>query len=201
MVVRRLIAVLVAAATVATALALHPPTAARQSVRAAAAAPSGVEVEFARLMVLHHAQAVRMSRSVAARPQVSERIRLIAEFIAHDQQREIDATNAWLVAWGRSAVDPDDPATRRGHAGHGMLTEAALRRLDSATGADIGPEFLRDMIAHHCGAVAMSRSLLATGRGNAYTRGLARHAINEQTAENDAMRALLPGDHTNTTCR
>ena len=55
-------------------------------------------------------------------------------------------------------------------------------------------DFRTHMIPHHQGAIAMSRSLLDGGGRNAYIHGMAKHVIREQTAENDAMRALLPGD-------
>jgi len=178
-----------------------PSTAAPSTAgpRAAAVAstvtpPNGVDVIFAQMMVLHHAQAVQLSRTLLARPGTTERVARIADFIAHDQQREIDETNAWLVAWGRPAVDPADPAIARLHGGdpaaHGMLSEAQVRELETAPPATATHLFLRRMIEHHTGAITMARSVLEVGV-NAYVRNLAKHVINEQTAENDAMRALL----------
>jgi uncharacterized protein (DUF305 family) len=158
----------------------------RRPVSASVAAPSGTDVHYARMMVDHHQQAVRMSRTLIAEPRVPERIRLIADFVAHDQQREIDETNAWLTAWGAppSSV-PSGPA-------HGMLTEAQLAELDRAGAQDAPMVYLRLMIEHHQDAITMSRSLLDGPAGNVYIHGLAKHVINEQTAEIDAMRKLLP---------
>jgi len=158
----------------------------RQPVSASGAAPSGADVHYAHMMVDHHEQAVRMSRTLIAKAQAPERIRLIADFVAHDQQREIDETNAWLNAWGRPPSGPPD------NPGHGMLTEAQLTELDRAGTEDAPTVFLRLMIEHHEGAITMSRSLLDGPAGNVYIHGLAKHVINEQTAEIDAMRALLP---------
>ncbi|UQU62231.1 DUF305 domain-containing protein [Couchioplanes caeruleus] len=191
---RRFAAALVLAATALTVLTFAVRGRAeqpRQPVAAAAtvAAPSSADLEFAQMMVAHHAQAVRMSRALVAKPGIPERVRLIADFIAHDQQREIDETNAWLTAWGAA-----DAAGGHHHAGGGsagMLTEAQLRALDAATGPAAGRMFLRLMIEHHTGAITMARSLLDGDGRNVYTHGMAKHVINEQTAENDAMRALL----------
>ncbi len=72
-----------------------------------------------------------------------------------------------------------------------MLTAAQLAGLDRADRKQAPDVFLRLMIEHHRGAIAMSRSLLDGPAGNAYIHGLAKHVINEQTAENDAMAALL----------
>jgi uncharacterized protein (DUF305 family) len=196
---RRLGAVLMLVATALTfgALALREdaPENRMVAVAAAVAAPSGVDVHFADMMIVHHAQAVRMSRALLAKPGVPERIRLIAEFIVRDQQREIDETNAWLTAWGEQPVygaGPDGRGMPGDAAAHGMLAEDRLRELDRVEGESAADLFLRLMIEHHRGAITMARSLLDGGGHNAYLHGMAKHVIREQTAENDAMRALLP---------
>ncbi|ROP27821.1 DUF305 domain-containing protein [Couchioplanes caeruleus] len=196
---RRLAAALVLAATALVVLAFTvfggakedaAPAAARPVAAVSVAPPTGADLNYALMMVVHHEQAVRMSRALVAKPGVPERVRLIADFIAHDQQREIDETNAWLTAWGH------EPAKAHKHGAapgtHGMLTEAQLRGLDAATTEQATPMFLRLMIEHHTGAITASRSLLDGGGRNVYIHGLAKHVINEQSAENDAMRALLP---------
>jgi len=193
---RRLAAALVLAATALIVLTFavrgradEPrPQPVAAGATGAVTGPSTADLEFARMMVVHHEQAVRMSRGLVAKPGVPERVRLIADFIAHDQQREIDETNAWLDAWGAGA-------SPHAHGGaddsHGMLTEDQLRRLEAATGAAASRLFLELMIEHHTGAITMARSLLDGAGRNVYTHGLAKHVINEQSAENDAMRALL----------
>jgi len=83
------------AATVAFLYAGDPPADARgarpaASVPSAApaaatvAAPTAADLDFARGMAAHHEQAVLMSRSLLAKPGTPERIRAIADFIAHD---------------------------------------------------------------------------------------------------------------------
>ncbi|MDI6098157.1 DUF305 domain-containing protein [Actinoplanes sp. NEAU-A12] len=189
--IRRLAAGLSLAVTGLTVFVLYGPgdagPAPRPAVAASVAAPTGADVHYAQMMVAHHEQAVRMSRTLLAKGAVPERIRLIAEFIAQDQQREIDQTNAWLTAWGRPTVAPSASAGE-----HGMLTEAQLGDLDRADTRTAPAVFLRLMIEHHQGAIVMSRSLLDGAAGNAHIRSLAKHVINEQTSENEAMSALLP---------
>jgi uncharacterized protein (DUF305 family) len=154
--------------------------------------PGTADEHYARMMVTHHGQAVRMSRVLLSKGGTPERIRLIAEFIERDQQREMGQIDAWLVAWGRPpAGSPEPAAGSEPDAAHGMLTAAQLAELERADAATAPEVFLRLMIEHHRGAIAMSRRLLDLPEGNAYTRGLAKHVINEQSAENDAMAALL----------
>jgi len=160
---------------------------------AAVAAPNGLDLLFARMMVAHHAQAVSMSRTVLAKPGLPERVRNIAGFIAQDQRREIDEMNEWLRAWGQAPVDPADPAVSRLHgtgAGHGMLTDAQLAEIGQAAPGTAAVLYLRHMIEHHLGAITMARSALDGGT-NAFIRGLAKHIVNEQSAENEAMSRLL----------
>jgi uncharacterized protein (DUF305 family) len=185
--IRRFAAVLSIAATGLTVFLLRDGGAVepvRQPV--SQETPRAADEHFARMMVAHHEQAVGMSRALIAKGDVPERVRLIAEFIARDQQREIDLTNEWLTAWGRPATGPAEAGAE-----HGMLTAAQLDELDRADAQAAPAAYLRLMIEHHRGAITMSRSLLEADGGNAYIRSMAKHVINEQTAENDVMAALL----------
>ena len=167
--------------------------ASRPAPSGSVAPPNGVDLLFAKMMVAHHAQAVSMSRTLLAKPGIPERVGNVAGYIEHDQQREIDEMNQWLRAWGQPPVDPADPLIEQLHgtgAGHGMLTGAQLAEISQAAPKAATELYLRHMIEHHLGAITMARSALETGR-NTYIRGLATHVINEQSAENDAMRRLL----------
>ncbi|BCJ39992.1 DUF305 domain-containing protein [Actinoplanes ianthinogenes] len=186
---RRLAAALVLLVAGVAAVLLRGGHAPEQKPAVAAeteARPSGVDVHYAQMMVLHHEQAVAMSRTLLAKGSVPERVRLIAEFIIQDQQLEIDQTNEWLTAWDEPAAGPAGSGAE-----HGMLSAAQLGDLDRADARKAPAVFLRLMIEHHRGAITMSRSLLAGPEGNAYIHSLAKHVVNEQTAENDAMAALL----------
>ncbi|MFG1610647.1 DUF305 domain-containing protein [Actinoplanes sp. NPDC049265] len=179
------LAVLIAAGLLATVLHRGDrPAAPPAPVGQVVAPPTEADLAFAGMMIEHHEQAVRMSRALIAKPGQPERVTAIAQFIVHDQQREIDEMNAWLTAW-------DMPAGHHDHDGAGMLTDAQLRELDHATGPRAAPTFLRLMIEHHTGAITMARDLLDGGGRNVFTHRVAKHVVNEQTDENAAMTALL----------
>jgi uncharacterized protein (DUF305 family) len=189
--VRRLAAAFVLLVAGVTVVLLRPgdpaPPRQRQVAAESVAAPSGADVHYAQMMVAHHEQAIRMSRTLIAKGGVPERVRLIAEFIIQDQQLEIDQTNDWLAAWDEPPAQPTGDG-----AAHGMLSADQLSELDQADVRQAPAVFLRLMIEHHRGAITMSESLLDGPGSNAYIHTLARHVVNEQTAENSAMTALLP---------
>ena len=190
MAVRRHLAVaLVLLATAAAVVALtrghHAPPKPRLAAQAQTPLPSAADADYAQMMIAHHAQAVQMSKDLLARPGVPDRVADIARFIVADQEREIDQLDAWLTAW---RLDAD------GAHEHGMLAPADLTRLRAAPTAQAVPLYLRLMIKHHQGALDMSWALLNGGGQNVFIHSVAKHVINEQTAENSAMTALLPGN-------
>jgi len=185
--VRRYLAVvLVLLATAVAVVAVtrhHPPPSPRPAARIKASLPTAGDADYARMMVAHHAQAVQMSKDLLARPGVPDRIADIARFIVADQEREIGRLTDWLTAWHLDTAGAHE---------HGMLAPAELTGLRQASSAEAVPLYLRLMIKHHQGAIDMSRELLDGGGQNVFIHSVAKHVINEQTAENSAMTALLP---------
>jgi uncharacterized protein (DUF305 family) len=169
-----------------------PGSTAGATARASAAPPAKQDVTFASMMIAHHGQAVWMSKTLLAKRDVPERVAAVADYIRTDQQREIDEMNRWLVAWKKPPVAQNDPAAASLHgAGHGMLGKARLSALAAAADGDpVTRLYLRGMIEHHQGALTMARAVLCVGR-NVYIRNLAKHIINEQGAEIQAMTRLL----------
>jgi uncharacterized protein (DUF305 family) len=194
--VRRYLAVaLVLLATVAAVVAVtrgphrhRPPVAETQpAAETSVAAPTPADADYAQMMIAHHTQAVQMSKDLLARAGIPDRTRDIARFIIADQQREIDQLTAWLTAWQLDTGGGDEM---------GMLSPTDLTQLHNAPSAEAGTLYLRGMIKHHQGAIAMSWALLNGDGKNVFIHSIAKHVINEQTAENNAMKALLPGNPT-----
>jgi uncharacterized protein (DUF305 family) len=183
---RYLAAALVLFATAAAVFAAtrgpHDPQRPKLAAQTQSPVPNEADAAYARMMIAHHAQAVQMSQDLLSRPGVPGRVADIARFIVADQKREIDQLTAWLTAWH---LDAD-----RAHE-HGMLDPADLTRLGKAPTAQAVPLYLCLMIKHHQGAIDMSWDLLRGGGENVFIHSVAKHVINEQTAENTAMTALL----------
>lgn len=153
------------------------------------------DVRFMSAMIGHHAQALEMA-GMAASHGASEAIRILAGRIVNGQQDEIALMQQWLRDRGRPVPDPAH-GMHGGHEGAhvmaGMLTPQQMTQLDAARSADFDVLFLRYMIQHHRGAVAMVKELFAThGAGQDETVFRFATDVNvDQTTEIDRMERML----------
>jgi uncharacterized protein (DUF305 family) len=95
---------------------------------------------------------------------------------------------AWLQAWG--APIPDMSGGMVHGSMPGMMTDADMGKMKTASGAAFDRMFLTMMIAHHEGAVQMAETENAQGR-NPGAKALAKRVETTQRAEIAEMRALL----------
>ena len=159
---------------------MQAATAATVAPQAMAMDPSDTlpDVRFLRHMIAHHAQAMEMSALVPTRSR-REDMRLLAERIAVSQREEIAFMERWL---GKRGVPVATSAAGVAHAGHamaghhgaghdmsamhasmpGMVSPAEMDSLARASGPEFDAMFLRYMIRHHEGALAMAAAHLAT---------------------------------------
>jgi len=74
----------------------------------------------------------------------------------------------------------------------GMLTEAELEALESASGREFNRLFLRGMLKHHRGALQMVADLYEDGGGfEPEIDAFARHVVGDQEIEIGRMETLL----------
>lgn len=160
------------------------------------------DVDFMRGMIHHHAQALLMTSLVRKRS-ASDRIPLLARRTEISQEAEIETMENWLRARGEKV--PSKASHRHGHgpgAGlmPGMVPADKLALLSASEGEEFDELFLRYMIRHHQGALAMVRDLQADGGGNEPEIGaFTRHVEADQTIEISRMEDLQdaqpdPGD-------
>ena len=147
-----------------------PPGEATRQVGTDAIAPplphTPADARFMQRMIVHHGQALVMSRLVDERT-TNPDIRLLAQRIEISQVDEIELMKIWLEKRGEEvpALRPDhtpDPTATHHHDGMaGMLTDEELARLAAATGSEFDRLFLSAMIRHHEGALVMVSDLFA----------------------------------------
>ncbi|MBT3154071.1 DUF305 domain-containing protein [Streptomyces sp. CHD11] len=149
--------------------------------------PNSADVDYARMMIGHHAQALEMTALVPDRAE-SPKIVKLAERIAAAQGPEIQAMKGWLKSH-------DKPERDGGH-GHdhatmpGMATPAQLKQLRAADGKAFDQLFLTLMTTHHQGAVTMSTEVKGQGN-NIWIEETADDVVAQQTSEINRMRDLL----------
>ncbi|MDL2343933.1 DUF305 domain-containing protein [Deinococcus sp. MIMF12] len=170
---------LAAAALLAAALAL--------TSRSGTPAESSPEVRFVREMTQHHAQAVDMATRLRGRTQDRTLSSLTLDIVL-SQQEQIGQMRGWLTLWGLPWGGKGMSAE---HARMmGMATPEELNQLDTLPVADAEAHFLRLMIRHHQGALAMVEPALGD-RIRPEVRTLARQIQATQGGEIRLMEDLL----------
>lgn len=167
-------------------------TATAQTLSAAPpdAAFNDVDVRFSTDMIPHHRQALEMARIARARATHPE-VRALAERIEKAQDPEINIMSEWLRDWGHPVPSAAPGAGHGAHAGMpGMMTDAEMRALMTASGSDFDRMFLHMMIRHHEGAVTMATTAAQQGKHPQATQ-LAGKIAADQAAEVRQMRDLL----------
>ncbi|MEI5100775.1 DUF305 domain-containing protein [Streptomyces sp. PmtG] len=149
--------------------------------------PNSADFTYVERMIPHHTQALDMTRLVPRRAK-STKVKRLAERITAAQKPEIGAMERWLKSHGKK------PA--RGHGAHhdhagmpGMATPAQLKQLRAAKGEAFDELFLKLMITHHTGALAMATEVLSDGN-NLLVEEMANDVVAQQTAEINRMRGM-----------
>ncbi|MGW0932317.1 DUF305 domain-containing protein [Streptomyces sp. NPDC002644] len=169
----------------------HSPAPAPTSAPASAGAPNAADRAFATGMIPHHRQAVEMADLAPGRAESAE-VKELAAQIKKAQGPEITTLTGWLEAWGEE-VPGEDATHHSAHGSGGMMSAEDMEELRAASGAAFDEAFLRMMIEHHEGAVAMAEEELAGG-SHGPARRMAEDIVASQSAEIDRMRELLGRD-------
>ncbi|MCO4255570.1 DUF305 domain-containing protein [Pseudarthrobacter cellobiosi] len=154
------------------------------SAPAAAAEHNAPDTMFAQGMIPHHEQAVEMSEMMLQKKDIPASVTDLATRIKAAQAPEIETMTGWLKSW-------NEPATMgAGHTMNGMMGEDDLKQLEAAQGTEAAKLFLKQMIAHHEGAVTMAKTETAQGK-NADAINLSKNIVTAQEAEIKEMQDLL----------
>ena len=170
--------------------------------------PSDADVKFIQGMIMHHGQAVEMTRLIAthsANPEVQS----IGQRITISQTDEMAFMKRWLTDRGlplsapmnmdmggmdmskmdMSKMDMSDMMPPM----PGMLTKRQMEALRRASGPAFDHLFLTGMIQHHTGALTMVEDLFATPAAaqDPVLFDFATDVDNTQLAEIDFMKHML----------
>lgn len=154
--------------------------------------PNDVDIGFSQDMVVHHQQAVDMSRLIRGRagPAVSA----MARTIEAAQLVEIGRMQGWLEAWDAPLVTSEPmawmPHAKHGSAAMGMPSTRDLQQLQALQGKRLDVRYLQLMIRHHHGAVRMATAA-ADSAGQPHVRAFARSVVTGQSQEIAALTRTL----------
>ncbi|HEV2779220.1 MAG TPA: DUF305 domain-containing protein [Actinophytocola sp.] len=150
--------------------------------------PNDADIRYVQDMIVHHQQAIVMSRLAPERA-ARDDVRRLADRIAGTQRPEIDMMNSWLRGHGRPTVDPEH-AEHGSHAMVGLATPAQLEALRAARGPEFDRLYLQLMITHHEGALTMARAVQTAGM-DVRVQEMADDVVATQSDEINTMRGLL----------
>jgi uncharacterized protein (DUF305 family) len=144
------------------------------------------DVDFAKGMIPHHQGAIDMAAIVLKHGKDAE-VRKLATDIVAAQKTEITQMSAWLAMNGSQASTADAAAIAKAFTDVNARMHGAMT-MNFTGNADI--DFMKGMIPHHEGAVAMAKVLLQFGK-DAELRKLADDVVRTQNEEISMMRAWL----------
>jgi uncharacterized protein (DUF305 family) len=148
------------------------------------------DINFLQGMIIHHKQAILMSRFAKNRTN-NKTIVDLADRIDVSQADEIDFMEAWLESKNElQSVSKDNHNLHMKMSG--MASETQLKKLKSSIGTDFDRLFLQLMIAHHDGALEMVDELKKYP-GSAYDPLLNEFVsdlVNDQAVEIERMNTI-----------
>jgi uncharacterized protein (DUF305 family) len=147
------------------------------------------DVQFARMMIAHHQQALVMTELASTRAKDPE-LKQLAAGIKVAQQTEIDKMNGWLGSWGQTGTRGEGRNMPGMTSMPGQMSAQDLESLEALTGTDFDRSFARKMISHHTGAVQMARDAQKNGK-SPRVKELAAAIERTQTAEVQRLQAIL----------
>ncbi|MFD5569069.1 DUF305 domain-containing protein [Streptomyces cadmiisoli] len=146
--------------------------------------PNSADIDYARMMIQHHSQALEMTELAPDRAESSQ-VKKLAERIEASQGPEIAVMKSWLESHGEG---------EKGEGHHhgpmpGMATEGQLKNLRAAEGKAFDQLFVTLMITHHEGAITMATDVKSQGN-NVRIEEMADDVIAQQTSEITRMHRM-----------
>ena len=175
-------AVLVAATATAACGGSDETTPAAPPPDLAAAPVFGqADVDFVVHLSQHHSQALHLTDLAAARARSAE-VKSLAADIAATYAPQVDTLAEWIRAWAQAGAELPAHEVSHDEAGPGMLSEGAIRRLETLRGPAFDREFRVLMARHHRGGLKLVAEHLKTGI-NPEARALAERLRADQTEQ------------------
>jgi uncharacterized protein (DUF305 family) len=141
------------------------------------------DLQYIDTMLAHHQGAIEMAKMAETKAQHPE-LKALAKTIVAAQERENGEMKAWREKWFAGQA----PAINMEMSGmHDSMKDMDMQELATLGGREFDLEFIRQMIPHHEGAVAMAREALQKSQ-RAEIKSAADSVIRDQEAEIKQMK-------------
>jgi len=117
---------------------------------------NAADVTFVTGMIPHHTQAVAMSDTLLKKNWNRPTVAALAVKFKGKQASEITKMTGWLRSWKVPTSTASSMFGMDMGTGTGMMSDADMSALDSASGLTASKLFLTQMIQHHVGAIGMA---------------------------------------------
>ena len=145
--------------------------------------PNDADVTFTQNMILHHQQAIDMSKQADSHTERPELLQL-ADSIVTSQGQEITQLQGWLRSWGKPemAMEGMEGMDQGSMEMPGSMSEADMSRLMDLEDTKFDLAFVEMMAEHHQGAIDMAKVELQDG-SLPEVKQLAQQVIDAQQQE------------------
>jgi uncharacterized protein (DUF305 family) len=162
-----------------------PTATATLVVSSKAEAKTQIDQKFIEMMIPHQSEIemAKMALTKAKRPEIKK----LAESIIQDQKREIQQMQDWYKQWYGKEIAVSSSMDHSAHQGMMSMDMMETHLQNLKTASDFDKEFLRQVIAHHEGALMMAEMVIDTAE-NPEIRNLEKSIIESQSAEIKQMQ-------------
>ncbi len=149
------------------------------------------DLQFLDMMMMHHADGVKMAQMAAGKAQNAD-VKALAEKMAADQQKDIEEMQKMRDSHFSGQPKQEMMTVKGREMTTEMMmkmSEADMEKLEAASGAEFDRTFLDVFIKHHQMAIDMSKAETSKGK-DAEVKKKAREIIAKQTKEIGEMKRL-----------
>lgn len=149
------------------------------------------DLQFLDMMMMHHADGVKMARMGVDKAQ-NAGVKSLAEKMAADQQKDIEEMQKMRDSHFSGQAKAEMMTVKGREMTMEMMmkmAQADMQKLEAASGAEFDRTFLDIFMKHHQMAIDMSREETARGK-DAEVKKKAREIITKQTKEIGEMKRL-----------
>jgi uncharacterized protein (DUF305 family) len=154
---------------------------------------NAADVSFATMMILQHTQGIAMV-DLALKRAADAKVKALAPKIKAGEVPELARMSGWFTSVNSPVPSGVHDMSMPGMEGkpQGVMSAKDMTDLGTATGSGFDRMWLRLMIRHHQGAVAMARTELTKG-SSPDVKQVAQAIVDRQSAEIATMTSILTG--------